>query len=664
MQENKLDEKLQNSTEETKDDKIANRAESVRLGSLESTEVAVSQVIMHNTNKENIGDEDLKEEDDILSEDEIDSKHDMSSPVPPMDTGFLSSNAITNVLKSVQYLESSLDQDVGENGKPAGKPDIHGIKEQVKMIQQQQAYQIQMLNYLHWQLAVLSSNPQAAMQQVASSMRSALPIGMPSGMPPQMPPSGPGGLMPSMMAAMAMNGSNNPNMDIAAKARMMMNSQGGSQHFRSMFGHHGRTLSREENEGNSDEGSATSFDPKKEQRYQLQEPNMEQINQSESLSMSPTKPEEKNIMSSPLPSNMDRKSHEITSQQTADMRFPIRSMSEENMPIEDRDHNSTSPYTNDGDNSAYRHRCKFCQKVFGSDSALQIHLRSHTGERPYKCNICGNRFTTKGNLKVHFMRHKAKYPHIPMNPHPVPEYLDGVPTTTGLPYGMSILPEKAVFERPRLHGNPSIHLNSRNSATITQPPTHPSGIPNSLFPYSNLSPEQASHHIRPGYSLNGPAEIALMQSQLLERQHHLDMVEKHRNEMEVQRSPNPDKTSSPKDSKPSASMLQAAMMPFFRFAKRDEALKSLHSGSRRPADGGNSDGRSSYSSSGSSSPPHSHGRNPNHPSETSKLERLVENIDRGRALQKNECHICNRVLSCQSALKLHYRTHTGNSHNK
>lgn len=71
-----------------------------------------------------------------------------------------------------------------------------------------------------------------------------------------------------------------------------------------------------------------------------------------------------------------------------------------------------------------RHRCKFCGKVFGSDSALQIHIRSHTGERPFKCNICGNRFTTKGNLKVHFQRHKAKYPNVKMNPHPVPEHLD------------------------------------------------------------------------------------------------------------------------------------------------------------------------------------------------------------------------------------------------
>uniref|UniRef100_A0A3P9HB75 Homeotic protein spalt-major n=1 Tax=Oryzias latipes TaxID=8090 RepID=A0A3P9HB75_ORYLA len=60
----------------------------------------------------------------------------------------------------------------------------------------------------------------------------------------------------------------------------------------------------------------------------------------------------------------------------------------------------------------FKHKCRFCAKVFGSDSALQIHLRSHTGERPFKCNICGNRFSTKGNLKVHFQRHKDKYPHV------------------------------------------------------------------------------------------------------------------------------------------------------------------------------------------------------------------------------------------------------------
>ncbi|XP_043199065.1 homeotic protein spalt-major-like [Amphibalanus amphitrite] len=72
----------------------------------------------------------------------------------------------------------------------------------------------------------------------------------------------------------------------------------------------------------------------------------------------------------------------------------------------------------------FKHRCRYCGKVFGSDSALQIHIRSHTGERPYKCNICGNRFTTKGNLKVHFQRHSARFPHVKMNINMVPEHMD------------------------------------------------------------------------------------------------------------------------------------------------------------------------------------------------------------------------------------------------
>ncbi|XP_041316302.1 sal-like protein 2, partial [Pyrgilauda ruficollis] len=57
-----------------------------------------------------------------------------------------------------------------------------------------------------------------------------------------------------------------------------------------------------------------------------------------------------------------------------------------------------------------RHGCGFCGKPFGSASARQIHLRSHTGERPFRCDLCGGRFTTRGNLKVHLRRHRERGP--------------------------------------------------------------------------------------------------------------------------------------------------------------------------------------------------------------------------------------------------------------
>ncbi|XP_074841636.1 uncharacterized protein LOC142008355 [Carettochelys insculpta] len=52
--------------------------------------------------------------------------------------------------------------------------------------------------------------------------------------------------------------------------------------------------------------------------------------------------------------------------------------------------------------------CPECDKSFRSNTALTIHERSHTGERPFKCPTCGKGFPSKGDLKRHQKTHVGK----------------------------------------------------------------------------------------------------------------------------------------------------------------------------------------------------------------------------------------------------------------
>ncbi|XP_064610484.1 sal-like protein 1 isoform X2 [Liolophura sinensis] len=388
-----------------------------------------------------------------------------------------------------------------------------------------------------------------------------------------------------------------------------------------------------------------------------------------------------------------------------------------------RSPNPTSPAIDKSqfvsDDPFFKHKCRMCHKVFGSDSALQIHIRSHTdfswpswsskafrrlhsyrlGERPFKCNICGNRFSTRGNLKVHFSRHKAKYPHVPMNPHPVPEHLDHLPNLPKQHRSHSVgssIPSSSHRPPSTSHRHhhpapppppPPPHMAPRSSE-MTSSSSH-SSLPSKiqLLGESSSSPVVASHHTpRSDSSPTGVGSEAPPRtspdvkesantSTTSQANFHRDPITSPSVSASKLTSPIISSLSSsiasmnnmimagPTSTLPmSLAMMSPTIMTAMpHFNPMLPPPMELPFVPPRPS----SDVPEVRDENGVIMPTKTIESGENleeymeiSKSETSKLEALVQNIEQ-KLTDPNQCVICHRVLSCKSALQMHYRIHTG-----
>ncbi|KAL3198350.1 hypothetical protein MRX96_044389 [Rhipicephalus microplus] len=52
--------------------------------------------------------------------------------------------------------------------------------------------------------------------------------------------------------------------------------------------------------------------------------------------------------------------------------------------------------------------CKLCAYSTVSSSNMAVHLRKHTGEKPYQCPHCSRSFAHSSNLRAHLFTHWNK----------------------------------------------------------------------------------------------------------------------------------------------------------------------------------------------------------------------------------------------------------------